>query len=169
MAVSHGLGAPSLAVLGPRGVVVLAAGAPRLSQGFGGAGRPAWQPASSETARVNTARYRTARKTKTGKRISTATHLTCLEPPHAAARWSGQHPRLPLGRAKSPAAGGPLIRVPAASAPLRSSPPVHKAPGSCSAQEARSVENPQRGSSATLSLSAYSESLKRVGSGVPWS
>ena len=38
--VSHGLDAPSLAVLGPRGVVALVVAGPRLSQGLGGAGRP---------------------------------------------------------------------------------------------------------------------------------
>ena len=39
--VSQGLGAPSLAVLGPKGVVLLVAAGPLRSQGFGGAGLPA--------------------------------------------------------------------------------------------------------------------------------
>lgn len=39
--VSQGFGAPSMAVLGPNGVVVLVVAEPCLSQGLGGAGRPA--------------------------------------------------------------------------------------------------------------------------------
>lgn len=38
--VSQGFGAPSPAVLGPKGVVVLVVAGPFRSQGFGGAGRP---------------------------------------------------------------------------------------------------------------------------------
>lgn len=38
--VSQGFGAPSFAVLGPRGVVVLVAAEPCRSHGLGGAGRP---------------------------------------------------------------------------------------------------------------------------------
>ena len=41
MVVSQGFGAPSLAVLGPKGVVELVVAGPFRSQGFAGAGRPA--------------------------------------------------------------------------------------------------------------------------------
>ena len=40
MVVSQGFGAPSLAVLGPKGVVVLVVAGALRSQGFGGAGSP---------------------------------------------------------------------------------------------------------------------------------
>lgn len=48
MPVSQGLGAPSFAELGPKGVVLLVVAGPARSQGFAGAGLPVGTPEALE-------------------------------------------------------------------------------------------------------------------------